>query len=33
LRKEAAEAVEDAHRQHKRELVPVKQSVVLYRGR
>lgn len=33
LRREAAKAVEDAHRQHKRELVPVKQSVVLYRGR
>src|SRR5688500_785792 len=33
LRKEAAEAVEDAHSQHKRELVLVKQSVVLYRGR
>ena len=33
LRREAAEAVEDAHRQHKRELVPVKQSIVLYRGR
>jgi MerR family transcriptional regulator/heat shock protein HspR len=33
LRREAAQAVEDAHRQHKRELVPVKQSVVLYRGR
>jgi MerR family transcriptional regulator/heat shock protein HspR len=33
LRRDAAQAIEDAHRQHKRELVPVKQSVVLYRGR
>src|SRR5688500_14765347 len=33
LRAEATKAVEDAHRQHKRELVPVKQAVVLYRGR
>jgi len=33
VRRKAAEAVEDAHRQHKRELVPVKQSVVLYRKR
>jgi MerR family transcriptional regulator/heat shock protein HspR len=33
LRRQAAEAVEDAHRQHKRELVPVKQSLVLYRKR
>jgi MerR family transcriptional regulator/heat shock protein HspR len=29
----AEEAVANAHRQHRRELVPVKQSVVLYRGR
>ena len=33
LRAEASKAIEDAHRQHKRELVPVHQSVVLYRGR
>ena len=33
LKAEANRAIEDAHRQHKRELVPVKQSVVLYRGR
>ena len=33
LRAQANKAVEDAHRQHKRELVPVKNSVVLYRGR
>ena len=33
LKAQATKAVEDAHRQHKRELVPVKQSVVLYRGR
>ena len=32
-RARAEAAVQDAHRQHKRELVPVKQSVVLYRGR
>src|SRR5690606_21195129 len=32
-RARAEAAVRDAHRQHKRELVPVKQSVVLYRGR
>ena len=33
LRTQANKAVEEAHRQHKRELVPVNQSVVLYRGR
>jgi MerR family transcriptional regulator/heat shock protein HspR len=33
LRRQAAQAVEDAHRQHKRELVPVKQSIVLFRNR
>ena len=33
LKVEANRAIEEAHRQHKRELVPVKQSVVLYRGR
>jgi MerR family transcriptional regulator, heat shock protein HspR len=33
LKAEANRAIEEAHRQHKRELVPVKQSVVLYRGR
>src|SRR5688500_8434548 len=32
-RRQAAKAVDDAHRQHRRELVPVKQSIVLYRGR
>jgi MerR family transcriptional regulator/heat shock protein HspR len=31
LRQQSEAAVADAHRQHKRELVPVKQSVVLYR--
>lgn len=29
----AEAAIREAHRQHKRELVPVRQSVVLYRGR
>ena len=33
LREQAAQAVEDTHRQYRRDLVPVKQSVVLYRGR
>jgi MerR family transcriptional regulator/heat shock protein HspR len=33
LQTQANKAVEEAHRQHKRELVPIKQSVVLYRGR
>ena len=33
LREQAAEAVEDTHRQYRRDLVPVNQSVVLYRGR
>ena len=32
LRQNAVEAVEEAHRQYRRDLVPVKQSVVLYRG-
>ena len=32
-RRRAEAAVEDAHRQYRRDLVPVKQSVVLYRGR
>ncbi len=32
LREHAAQAVEDTHRQSRRDLVPVKQSVVLYRG-
>ena len=32
LREHAAQAVEDTHRQYRRDLVPVKQSVVLYRG-
>lgn len=33
LREQAAQAVEDTHRHYRRDLVPVKQSVVLYRGR
>jgi MerR family transcriptional regulator, heat shock protein HspR len=33
LREHAVQAVEDTHRQYRRDLVPVKQSVVLYRGR
>ena len=33
LRKQAAQDLEDTHRQYRRDLVPVKQSVVLYRGR
>ena len=33
LREQAAQAVADTHRQYRRDLVPVKQSVVLYRGR
>lgn len=32
LRQQAQQEVEDAHRQYRRDLVPVKQSVVLYRG-
>ena len=32
LRQNATEAVEETHRQYRRDLVPVKQSVVLYRG-
>jgi MerR family transcriptional regulator/heat shock protein HspR len=32
LREQAHQAVEDTHRQYRRDLVPVKQSVVLYRG-
>jgi MerR family transcriptional regulator/heat shock protein HspR len=32
LRTQANQAVEDTHRQYRRDLVPVKQSVVLYRG-
>ncbi|MDP9404532.1 MAG: MerR family transcriptional regulator [Actinomycetota bacterium] len=32
-RLEAREAVEDAHRQHRRDLVPVSQAAVLYRRR
>jgi MerR family transcriptional regulator, heat shock protein HspR len=30
LRKQAAEAVADAHRQHRRELVPLRQAVTLF---
>jgi MerR family transcriptional regulator/heat shock protein HspR len=30
LRKQAAEAVADAHRQHKRELVPLRQAVAVF---
>jgi len=33
LKRQSVAAVEDAHRQYKRELVPVKQAVVLYRRR
>ncbi len=33
LRKEAEDAVERTHRQYRRDLVPLKQSPVLYRGR
>jgi MerR family transcriptional regulator, heat shock protein HspR len=33
LKQEAHQAVEETHRQYRRDLVPVKQSVVLYRGR
>jgi len=33
LRTEAAAAVEEAHRKYRRDLVPVKQSITLYRGR
>jgi MerR family transcriptional regulator/heat shock protein HspR len=33
VRLEAREAVEDAHRQHRRDLVPVSQAAVLYRRR
>jgi hypothetical protein len=29
LRKQAADAVADAHRQHKRELVPLRQAVAV----
>jgi MerR family transcriptional regulator, heat shock protein HspR len=32
LEEQAHQAVEDTHRQYRRDLVPVKQSVVLYRG-
>jgi MerR family transcriptional regulator, heat shock protein HspR len=32
LEEQSAQAVEDTHRQYRRDLVPVKQSVVLYRG-
>jgi MerR family transcriptional regulator/heat shock protein HspR len=32
LREQAHQAVEDTHRQYRRDLVPVKQAVVLYRG-
>jgi MerR family transcriptional regulator/heat shock protein HspR len=31
LRKAAAEAVAEAHRQHRREIVPVRQAMTLYR--
>src|SRR5688500_4369646 len=31
LRSQAAEAVDAAHRQHRRELVPMKQALLLYR--
>jgi MerR family transcriptional regulator/heat shock protein HspR len=32
-REQADLAVQDAHRQHKRELVPLRQSLTIYRGR
>jgi MerR family transcriptional regulator/heat shock protein HspR len=32
LEAQAQQAVEDTHKQYRRDLVPVKQSVVLYRG-
>jgi MerR family transcriptional regulator/heat shock protein HspR len=32
LKEQAQQAVEDTHRQYRRDLVPVKQAVVLYRG-
>lgn len=32
-RRRAEEAIADAHRQHRRDLVPVQQSIVLYEGR
>jgi MerR family transcriptional regulator, heat shock protein HspR len=32
VRRRAEQAIEDAHRQHRRDLVPVQQSVVLYEG-
>jgi len=32
LREQANQAVEETHRQYRRDLVPVKQAVVLYRG-
>ncbi len=33
LEEQAQQAVEETHRQYRRDLVPVKQSIVLYRGR
>ncbi|HYF44850.1 MAG TPA: helix-turn-helix transcriptional regulator [Acidimicrobiales bacterium] len=33
LEEQAQQAVEETHRQYRRDLVPVKQSLVLYRGR
>lgn len=33
LRREAEEKVEEAHKQHRRELVPLNQALVLYRRR
>ena len=32
VRRRASEAIDAAHRQHRRDLVPVQQSVVLYEG-
>src|SRR5215203_2726674 len=32
LREQANQAVEETHRQYRRDLVPVKQAIVLYRG-
>ena len=33
VRREAGDAIEEAHRQYRRDLVPVSQAVVLYEGR
>jgi F0F1-type ATP synthase membrane subunit b/b' len=33
VRRQAAEAVADAHRQHRRELVPLRQAVAVFESR